>query len=53
LVKARGLSLGHRLSSAANDNETVGDLLKLDIELNAQGLAHVAVKRRHPKEPKK
>jgi glyoxylase-like metal-dependent hydrolase (beta-lactamase superfamily II) len=53
LLKARGLSLGHRLSGPANGNETVGDLLKLDIELNAQGLAHVAVKRRHPKEPKK
>jgi glyoxylase-like metal-dependent hydrolase (beta-lactamase superfamily II) len=53
LLKARGLGLGHRLSAPANGNETIGDLLKLDIELNAQGLAHVAVKRRHPKEPKK
>lgn len=27
----------------------VWDLLKLDIELNAAGIAHVAIKRRHPK----
>jgi glyoxylase-like metal-dependent hydrolase (beta-lactamase superfamily II) len=53
LLKVRGLGLGHRLSTAANVNETMGDLLKLDIELNAQGLAHVAVKRRHPKETQK
>jgi glyoxylase-like metal-dependent hydrolase (beta-lactamase superfamily II) len=48
LLKTRGIALQDRLSDLSN--VTVSELLKLDIELNAQGLAHVAVKRRRPPE---